>query len=68
MAHIKWGGGGGGRGSRENPGVTSRVSLQDKAEEKIERNRKHLTIFRDVLNDINHKEEGTTKDWKGRKP
>jgi len=51
-----------------NPGVTSRVSLQDKAEEKIERNRKHLTIFRDVLNDINHKEEGTTKDWKGRKP
>lgn len=49
-------------GGRRNPGVASRGNLQDKAEERVERNRKHLTIFRDILNDIKNKEEGTTKE------
>ena len=45
----------GGGGAGRNPRVTSKESLQAKAEERIEKNRKHLTIFRDVLNDIKHK-------------
>ena len=48
-------GGGELQGGGGNLRVTSRASLQDKVEEKIEKNRKHLVIICDVLNDIKPK-------------